>query len=179
MTRPDPRAADLPTRLGKGMMIGAWAAGLGLLWFLFHGVIEGERNPNRHPEAEVGAGGALQLVLERNRAGHYLADGRIDGHRVTFLLDTGATMVALSLELARRLDLPLRPGGQVRTANGVVSTWSTVLRSVDVGGLEVSDVRALVLPNLPGDEVLLGMNYLKHFEILQRGEALTLRRIVD
>lgn len=160
-------------------MLGAWAAGLALLWFLFHGVIDGQRNPNRNPVVQTSADGAPRLELQRNRAGHYLADGFINGHRVTFLIDTGATMVALPVGLARRLDLPLGPGGQIRTANGTVQAWSTVLRSVDLGGLEVPHVRALVLPNLPGDEVLLGMNYLKRFELVQRGETLTLSRAAD
>jgi len=177
MSDSDLRADSLPSRIGKWMMVGAWVMGFALLWVLFHGVIEEQRNPNRDPEVQLAGSGAPELVLQRNRAGHYLAAGLINGHRVTFLLDTGATMVALPLALARRLDLPLRRGGQTRTANGAVYTWSTRLRSVDIGGLEVRDVRALVLPNLPGDEVLLGMNYLKRFEIVQRGDTLTLRRV--
>jgi aspartyl protease family protein len=62
-----------------------------------------------------------------------------------------------------------------KTANGTVRTWSTRLDSVDLGGLEVRRVRASVLPNMPGQEVLLGMSYLKHFELIQRDGTLTLR----
>jgi aspartyl protease family protein len=91
------------------------------------------------------------------------------------LLDTGATSVALPLQLARRLDLPMRPGGISKTANGLVQTWSTRLDNVDLGGLSATNVRAAVMPNMPGDEVLLGMSYLKRFEMIQRGDTLTLR----
>jgi aspartyl protease family protein len=56
-----------------------------------------------------------------------------------------------------------------------VRTWSTRLDSVDIAGLAALDVRAVVMPNMPGDEVLLGMSYLKRFELIQRGDTLTLR----
>jgi aspartyl protease family protein len=56
-----------------------------------------------------------------------------------------------------------------------VRTWTTRLDSVDVAGLTARNVRAVVMPNMPGDEVLLGMNYLKRFELIQRGDTLTLR----
>jgi aspartyl protease family protein len=62
-----------------------------------------------------------------------------------------------------------------QTANGMVQTWTTRLDSVDLGGLVARNMRASVLPNLPGDEVLLGMSYLKQLEMIQRGDTLTLR----
>jgi len=179
MNDPDSPSGDLPSRLGKGMLIGAWVTAFALVWMLFQGVVNEQRNPNRELTVAQGQDGAARLALQRNRAGHYVADGRINGTRVTFLVDTGSTVVALPLDLARRLELPLRPGGRTNTANGSVYTWSTVLGSVDLGGLEVRDVRAVVLPNMPSREVLLGMNYLKRFEIVQRGEVLTLRLVDD
>jgi aspartyl protease family protein len=63
-----------------------------------------------------------------------------------------------------------------KTANGMVETWGTRLDSVALGGLVVRNVRAAVLPNMPGNDVLLGMSYLRHFEIIQRGDTLTVRR---
>jgi aspartyl protease family protein len=123
----------------------------------------------------VDAAGVPSVVLQRNRMGHYVAGGRINGESVTFLVDTGATAVALPVALAERLELPLLPGGMSKTANGLVRTWTTRLDSVDVAGLTARNVRAVVMPNMPGDEVLLGMNYLKRFELIQRGDTLTLR----
>ncbi len=61
------------------------------------------------------------------------------------------------------------------TANGVVDTWSTRLDRVDLGGLLMRQVPASVLPNMPGGEVLLGMSYLRHLELIQRGDTLILR----
>jgi aspartyl protease family protein len=157
------------------MLVAAWVVGIVLLVTLFNGIIERQTNPNPDPVAMAGQAGVPQVVLRRNRAGHFVAGGRINGEPVVFLVDTGATDVALPIGLARRLGLPLRPGGLSQTANGTVQTWSTRLDSVDLGGLVARGVRASVLPNMPGDEILLGMSYLKHLEMIQRGDTLTLR----
>lgn len=175
MNKPAPRLDDIPSRIGRAMLIGAWVAGLALAALFFNGVVERRNNPNPDPVAQTGRSGVPQVVLRRNRAGHYVASGRINGEPVVFLVDTGATDVALPLALARRLGLSLSPGGIGRTANGTVQTWTTRLDSVDLGGLVARNVRASVLPNMPGEEILLGMSYLKRLELIQRGETLTLR----
>ncbi|WP_295446337.1 TIGR02281 family clan AA aspartic protease [uncultured Thiodictyon sp.] len=176
MKYPIRRRNDPQSSLGRVMLFGAWVVGMALLVFFFKGVIERQRNPNPQPVAVAGAGAASSVVLRRNRAGHYVAGGSINGEPVVFMLDTGATDVALPLALARRLGLQLRPGGRAQTANGTVETWATRLDSVDLGGLVARDVRASVLPAMSSDEVLLGMSYLKQFELIQQGDTLTLRR---
>jgi aspartyl protease family protein len=175
MPEPLPRADDLPSRIGRAMLFGAWVAGLALLVMLFQGVMEERENPNRDLETLVDASGRAQVVLERNRAGHYVAPGRINGEPVLFLVDTGATDVALPIELARRIGLQLGAPGIGRTANGDVRTWSALLDTVELGGLTAHRVRASVLPNMPGDQVLLGMSFIKRFELIQRGTTLTVR----
>jgi aspartyl protease family protein len=157
------------------MLLGAWVVGLAILVMLFDGLrSDRERLPPVQGTVES-ATGVPEVRLARNRAGHYVAGGRINGQPVRFLIDTGATDVALPLDLAERLGLSLRPGGLSKTANGTVRTWSTRLDTVDLGGLVARNVRATVLPNMPGQEVLLGMSYLKHLEMIQRGGVLTLR----
>lgn len=157
------------------MLLGAWIVGLVLLATFFQGLFDRQRNPNPSPVMTETADGTPQVALQRNRAGHYVATGAINGEPALFLIDTGATDVALPLALARRLDLPMRPGGMSMTANGAVRTWTTRLDSVDLGGLVARGVRASVLPSMPGDEVLLGMSFLRHFEMIQRGDQLILR----
>jgi len=157
------------------MTITAWVAGLLLLTLLFSGILEQDRNPNRDPRSAVGADGAREVVLQRNRAGHYVAAGRINGQPVTFLLDTGATEVAIPDAVARRLGLERGRPRLSRTAAGDVTTWTTLLRSVDLGGIKLHTIPASILPEMAGEEVLLGMSYLKRLELVQRGETLTLR----
>ena len=169
------RSGNTERQLGKGMIYAAWILALGLLTWLFNGFLEHQRNPNRHAEAVVDGEGKVEVTLRRNRAGHYLAGGQINGRRVVFLLDTGATDVAVSQSLADKLGLKRRYRSVSRTANGQITTWSTRLDSVDLGGIRRHDVRASILPNMPGNEVLLGMSFLKHLELIQRGDTLTLR----
>lgn len=170
-----PSADDLPSRVGKAMLFGAWVVGLAMLSLFFHRLVSDRDNPNRDVMAVQDPSGRPQVMLARNRAGHYVANGLINGEPVVFLVDTGATDVAIPLDVARRLDLTLGTPRMSRTANGDVKVWSARLDSVDLGGLGVRGVRASVLPNLPGNEVLLGMSYLKHFELIQRDGTLTLR----
>ncbi|MCF7992452.1 MAG: TIGR02281 family clan AA aspartic protease [Thiohalocapsa sp.] len=175
MNRDLPTANDVPSRFGRSMLFGAWIAGIALLVLFFNDYLEDQRNPNRNASVELSAQGLPQVVLQRNRQGHFVAGGSINDAAVTFLVDTGATSIALPMELARTLQLPLRPGGMSKTANGLVRIWNTRLDSVSLGGLEMRNVRAVVMPNMPGDDVLLGMNYLREFEMIQRGDTLTLR----
>lgn len=170
-----PTLDDTPSRIGRAMLFGAWIVALALLVLIFQRWMDAQENPNRDLAISLDAGGRPQVVLARNRAGHYVAPGRINGESVIFMIDTGATDVALPLDLARRLGLRLGAGRMARTANGDVQTWSAVLEEVDLGGLTAHRVRASILPNMPGDQVLLGMSYLKRFELLQRDGMLILR----
>jgi len=166
---------DLGSRIGKAMLLAAWVIGLLLLLLLFQRLLRNQENPNQHLVATLDAAGQPQVILERNRAGHYVASGRINGKPVVFLVDTGATDVALPLAEARRLGLRLGARRMSRTANGDVLTWSTRLDSVDLGGLRASGVRASVVPDMAGHGVLLGMSYLQRFDLIQRGGTLTVR----
>lgn len=157
------------------MLFGAWVAGIALLAMLFQNYLDHKENPNSDLAFEVGAEGIPQVVLQQNRHGHYVASGTINGESVVFLLDTGATTVSLPQGLARRLDLPMRPGGMSKTANGMIQTWTTRLDSVSLGGLTAHNLRATVLPNFPGDQVLLGMDFLRRFDLIQRGGELMIR----
>ena len=163
-------------RMGKLMMLGAWVVLLGLLYFLFQSVIEGQHNPNQSPTSSLGDNGVRQVMLKRNRAGHYVANGAINGFPVTFLLDTGATDIAVPEQLAKKIGL--KPGMPFasRTANGIVTSWQTRINEVRLGNISLKDVSASILPTMPEGQVLLGMSFLKKLELVQRGNELTLRQ---
>lgn len=165
-----------PERIGKGMIVVAWLLALGLLTLIFDGWLERARNPNREPTGISTDEGLREVALLRNRHGHYVATGRINGEPLEFLLDTGATTVSVPAGAARRLGL--RPGApqQVMTANGVVTVYATVLERVELGPLSLYNVRAHINPHMGGEAALLGMSFLKELEFTQRGDSLILRQ---
>jgi aspartyl protease family protein len=132
-------------------------------------------NPNPSPVAYLGAGDVPEVVLRENQVSQYVTTGRINGTPIEFLIDTGAVDVAMPYMVAQILGLTLQPGGVSKTGNGDVRTWVARLASVDVGGLVAYDVSATILPNMQGDQVLLGMAYLRHMELVLRGGEMTLR----
>ncbi|WP_456372340.1 retropepsin-like aspartic protease family protein [Thiolapillus sp.] len=165
-------------RLGKGMIIGAWVLLLALLTLFFSRILDERGNPNQQLAGKVSEQGVREIVLRRNAYGHYVATGAINGHPVEFLVDTGATNVALSEELARKLGLERKGGTFSHTANGVVAVWQTRLDRVSLGVIEMHNLRATILPDLkPPDQVLLGMSFLKPLEIIQKGDTLILRQM--
>ena len=165
-----------PRRLGAGMIALAWVLLLALVTAYFSGWLERQNNPNQHLVGKIVDDGAREVLLKQNRYGHYVASGRINGQPVRFMLDTGATTVSLPQTLARTLDLAVGAPSAARTANGVITTYQTVLDRVELGNIALPDVRAHINPQMRGDEVLLGMSFLKRIEFTQRGNTLTLRQ---
>jgi aspartyl protease family protein len=161
-------------QLGRWMVYAAWVLFLGLLTWLFSGTLERMHNPNPEPMSSMQAS-AVEVVLQRNRWGHYVVTGYINGEAATFMLDTGATDISVPAELAQRLGLKRGIELTYQTANGPAKAWATRLQSVGIGPIELHDLRAHINPNVSGDEVLLGMTFLKQLEMVQQGDTLTLR----
>jgi aspartyl protease family protein len=118
----------------------------------------------------VGHAGLRSLSIPRDSRGHFLAEGRIEGQRIGFMVDTGASVVALNETSAARFGLRPAPGdfnAAVSTANGTIKAARTRLARVEIGGLVVRDVDAMVLPDAALSENLLGLSFLsklKRFE---------------
>lgn len=119
---------------------------------------------------------SLSHSITINGTGQYFTAGSINGHTVTFLVDTGATAVALNTEQARRLGIDFVNGelGQVSTAGGFVKAYSVTLDRVKIGSIEVKNVRASVLEGVYPVYALLGMTYLRHVEIAEDNGMMTL-----
>jgi aspartyl protease family protein len=111
----------------------------------------------------TGQAGTRSLSIPRDGRGHFATEGRIDGQRIGFMVDTGASVIALNESSAARFGL--RPSrndyrATVTTANGTVKAAPTRLAMVEVGGLIVRDVDAMVLPDEALSENLLGLSFL-------------------
>lgn len=160
---------------GLGMLAISFALGLGLLTLFFDDMLEQQLNPNQHPTTQALQNGGFELVLQRNRQGHYVMGGDISGEPATFLLDTGATDVVIPAELADSAGL--QPGQAMRamTANGIVTVYTTTIPTLQLGDITLYDVRASINPAMQGETVLLGMSALRQVEFTQRADTLTLR----
>lgn len=118
-----------------------------------------------------------QLVIARGRGGHYWVNGSVNGSSVPFLLDTGASSVALNEVQARRLGIDFKNAGrpmQVTTASGIERGWQVTLRSVKAGAIEVLGVEAVVLEGDYPADALLGMSFLNRIGWRQEQDMLIL-----
>jgi len=163
-------------RIGMTMQALAWLIFIALGIGFFSDVLERRFNPNQRPATSIAKDGVREVVLKRNRAGHYVTTGAINGQPVVFMLDTGATGVALPAKIAQRLGVKRGRAFPTQTANGVSTSYATSLDLVSVGEIALADVRAGITPGLKTEQVLLGMSFLKHIEFTQRGNTLILRQ---
>ena len=136
----------------------------------------GSTHPNREVQGQVSAEGVREVRLVRNRSGHYVVSGSINGRAVEFLVDTGATTVAVPANVARDLGLVGTAPVVTSTANGIVTAYKSLLDRVQLGSIVLRDVRGVIMPQMPGDSVLLGMSFLRELEMVQRGNSLVLRQ---
>lgn len=175
-TDPDRIEEAQPRRMGLWMVIAMWLIVLWLLASFFANWFEKEHNPNQNFASSVTTTGIKEVMLQRNRRGHYVTTGLINDKQVVFMLDTGATDISIPQQLADELGLKKGPRIMFQTAAGKSWGYSTVLDSVAIGNIELNNVRASINPNVSDLDVLLGMTFLKHLEFTQRGETLTLRQ---
>jgi aspartyl protease family protein len=127
-----------------------------------------------------GAGAKLRasrFVLPAGPGGHFMTDGQINGRTVQFMVDTGATTIAMSVADAKRIGLEYQNGQtvQMSTANGVTQGWRVTLNTVRVGDVMVSGVEAVVSPGgMP--YVLLGNSFLSRFQMNRNNDQMVLER---
>ena len=160
-------------KIAKAMTYIAWISGLIIMTLFFNDYLAKQENPNTRPESYRQNGNAV-VILQQNRVGHYVTNGYINGYKVKFLLDTGATQVSIPASIAEKIGLKAGYSQSVNTANGVIEVFSTRLDSLSVGELTFYDLSANINPYMQGDTILLGMNALKQVKLVQQGKTLTL-----
>ncbi|TLU66744.1 TIGR02281 family clan AA aspartic protease [Thalassotalea litorea] len=165
---------DDSQKFGKVMIWMAWIIGLLLMVWFFQSKLDADWNPNQKPQSRLNASGDEQVVLERNRYGHYVTAGTINQQNALFMLDTGATSVSIPMEIADRYGLERQGSHRVQTANGSVRVYATTIDELSIGNINLYNVRANINPGMDGQEILLGMSALKQLDFSQKGKYLHL-----
>jgi aspartyl protease family protein len=160
-------------RGGLLMIIAGWLLLAGLIWWAMDSQLARRENPNAALAQVDGA--RAEVRLQRGRDGHYRAPGRINGHAVDFLVDTGATQVAIPEHVARIIGLQPGRAYQAQTAAGIVLAHATRIGQLQLGGLEARDVAGAILANPGSEEILLGMSFLSRFDIVIREGEMWIR----
>jgi aspartyl protease family protein len=119
---------------------------------------------------------AGRITLLQGRGGHFFADGSINAFPINFMVDTGATSIAIGMSDARRIGIDLARAERTRmsTANGIAQGWRVVLPQVRVADVTVYDVEAVVVPDMPF--ALLGNSFLNRFSMVRVGDTMVLER---
>jgi len=120
-----------------------------------------------------------EVLVTQDNNGLFTTVGSINGLTVELLVDTGANIVTLNAQHARRLGVAYQEKGEpvmVATASGVVKAYRVVLRSVAVGQIELQDVPAVVMTGPHPLEILLGMSFLGNLEIQRNGNVMKIKK---
>ena len=142
--------------------------------------IDGARTTVRLGEAPVSVGargGSQRIVLAGDSRGHFVSQGQINGRAMQFMVDTGATTVAIGQPDAERIGLNYKAGQPVRmaTANGMAQGWRLKLDTVRIGDVQVYGVDAVVTPQ-PMPYVLLGNSFLTEFQMTRHNDQMVLEK---
>lgn len=124
------------------------------------------------------ASGRPSVTLKADTRGHFVDLGSINGGSVRFLVDTGATFVALPASDAKRLGIDYLRGERARmqTANGIAASYRVKLDTVRIGEVEINNVDAVVNENDAMGMTLLGMSFLNRMEMKRDAQSLTLTK---
>lgn len=156
-------------RLGATFLIVGWIIAIGLVVILVNFSLFSTKNP-MISSSQVGT----QITISRDNDSHFRLKGSVNDIPVTFLIDTGASSVAISDAVAKRAGLKYKAELTTETANGSAMGYFTVIDKMMLGPVELNHVPAIIVPNLSSDQALLGMNVLQHFHIQQTQETMML-----
>ena len=132
----------------------------------------------QHYRSTAAGDSRQSVVLAADPRGHFFADASVNGKPMRFVVDTGASVVALMAADATRMGIDWRKGqpAPIQTANGATTGYLVRLQSVRVGGIELQDVDGVVLEQGLGGYGLLGMSFLNRLEMRREGEKMELIR---
>jgi aspartyl protease family protein len=168
-----------PTTLRSGQSIGDGTRLLAIEGEAAIFEIDGQRRALRigqpYVSKSAGAGATVRLSADAN--GHYMADGTVNGTAMRFMVDTGATVVALPARIARQAGISLLnvPHVSVQTAAGPTEAYQVKLDTISVGALTLHNIDAVVIDRgLEGP--LLGNSFLSRMDMRRDGELMVLKK---
>jgi aspartyl protease family protein len=152
--------------------------GISFIWLLLAGGLFYFFNAKVNPNTADKLSSGTEVTLARDMSGHYRAEAFINGVKTNVMVDTGATDVAISQHLADKLGIQSTAAIRTQTANGDTVAYMTRLASVKLGGIEATNVAAIITPNLEGD-MLLGMSFLSRMDVRLYKGTMTIRAVND
>lgn len=134
--------------------------------------------PGAEAEPENAWAGPKKVSLWADASGFFYSNGMIDGFPVRFLVDTGATSIAISSQLADRIGIDYTSSrkGLANTAGGVAPMYRVTLDKVTVGGITLRNVDAGIVVGAFPREPLLGMSFLGQLDMIREGDRMDLKR---
>lgn len=132
---------------------------------------------SEHIASSFQAAKVAEVRIPRAENGHYFVSGFINGHPVDFMVDTGATSIAMNFHDAERLGVDFRRGnkGAASTAGGIVAAYRVPLDKLTIGNITLHQVEATVVVGDFPDQVLLGNSFLSRVEMTEEEGVMVLR----
>lgn len=170
------QSSNFSHKLGKWMIVLSWVGAIALMTLLFNNILEKKYNPNQNLSTHVLGDGSKEVVLQSSRHGHYVASGKINSVPVVFLVDTGASFVSVPEKIANKAGLKKGRPITATTANGNITVYTTILDEISLGEIVLNNVRADINPHMRGEEILLGMSFLRNLTVTHEDGMLTIRQ---
>ena len=152
-----------------------WIVVLIILFFICKSYLDYRNNPNQNPTT-LSQSGIKTITLYPNDGHNYLVNGYLNDLPVTFLVDTGASVVSIPLSIAKKLNLKKGIATQVMTANGSITVYWTKIKELSIGKIVLKNISGFINPHDHSQEVLLGMNALKHLTFTYKDKRLILKQ---
>ena len=153
------------------MLVAGWLLGLLLIYVLYSEIIFKPK-----PQEVLFFNGSTEIKLFPSQDGHFRIEGIInDKNKLNFLVDTGASIISIPEKVAKQNNLPKLGKTIVLTAGGEIEAYNTVIENLQLGPINISNVKATIIPNLYSGDALLGMNILRKFKIEQNKDYFKLK----
>ena len=156
---------------GHVTALALWIAGFGVMYLYMDSFIKPKVATVSSVDAARG-----EVVIPRSRDGHYYVSGSINGQAVTFMVDTGASTVFVSADMAQRTGMPRGVPTRFKTAGGEIMGETVADQTIEAGGIRLAGLSVAVAMQMDaGGYALLGQNFLRYVDVIQSGDQMVLR----